>query len=294
MKIHHFSAGTLCPRGGSLLGGQGGPWQRATLVCHCLLIETDRHGLVLVDSGLGTADLEAPAERLGRQFTAVAAPRLDRSTTALAFVERAGFRPSDVRHVLLTHLDLDHAGGISDFPEASIHVLADEHAAAEARITVAERNRYRTCQWAHGARFVLHEPSGEPWRGFASARALPGLPEELLMIPLSGHTRGHACIAVDAPTGALVHAGDAYFHRSSVRDPEDAGRPPALAVFETLVAVDRSRIRDNHRRLHELRAGGGVEVFCAHDPVELEEAQGQSGRSTGSKISATSSNNAGS
>ena len=42
-----------------------------------------------------------------------------------------GFSPDDVRHIVLTHLDFDHAGGIEDFPNARVHVLAREREAAE-------------------------------------------------------------------------------------------------------------------------------------------------------------------
>lgn len=31
----------------------------------------------------------------------------------------------------MTHLDFDHAGGISDFPHATVHVLATEYNAAQ-------------------------------------------------------------------------------------------------------------------------------------------------------------------
>lgn len=41
----------MCPFGRRLLAGQGTLREQATLVCHCLLVETDE-GLVLVDSGL--------------------------------------------------------------------------------------------------------------------------------------------------------------------------------------------------------------------------------------------------
>lgn len=269
MKIHHFSAGTFCPVGGRLLSGTGSVFERAELVCHCLLIETDAHGLVLVDTGLGSADLANPHQRLGAGFLISAAPKLDPAGTALAFVVRLGFRAADVRHVLLTHMDLDHAGGISDFPAASIHVLADEHAAALARRTFFERNRYHTCQWAHGPRFVLHGASGERWRGFESVRGVPGLPNEILLVPLSGHTRGHMCVAVEHAEGALVHAGDAYFHRNSVRG--EAPPPPVLAFYEGLIAIDKAKIRDNHRRLRELAGAEDITIFCAHDPVELRQ-----------------------
>lgn len=274
MKIHHFSAATFCPLGGRLLYGTGSVFSRTTMPCHCLLLETDAHGLVLVDTGLGTADLADPQERLGAEFLLTAAPRLEARGTALHFVRTLGFSPEDVRHVLLTHMDLDHAGGLSDFPDAAVHVLADEHAAATARRTFLERNRYRPAQWQHVSKFHLHAASGESWRGFPSVRSLPGLPPEVLMIPLSGHTRGHACIAVERGDAAVVHAGDSYFHHSSVTRERDDGRPPVLAFYEGLVAVDRTRIADNHRRLHELNRDERVTLFCAHDQTELDALRG--------------------
>ena len=71
MKIHHLNCGTLCPRGGGLFGGKGGPWAVAPMCCHCLLIEGE-DGFILVDSGLGVmltigaAGLSRAARRLVR------------------------------------------------------------------------------------------------------------------------------------------------------------------------------------------------------------------------------------
>ena len=56
MRVHHLNCGTLCPHGRRLLAGEGGLLEPATVVCHCLLIETD-DGLVLVDTGFGVEDL---------------------------------------------------------------------------------------------------------------------------------------------------------------------------------------------------------------------------------------------
>jgi len=41
---------------------------------------------------------------------------------------------SDVRHIVLTHLGFDHAGGLDDFPAATVHLLRQEsdHAAPQA------------------------------------------------------------------------------------------------------------------------------------------------------------------
>lgn len=101
-------------------------------------------------------------------------------------------------------------------------------------------------------------------------RSLSGLAEEILAVPLPGHTRGHAAIAVRTEPTWLLHAGDAYFHHSIVDDP--TSRPPvALRIFERLVALERDRLETNHARLHELARdhAGEVKVFSAHDPTEL-------------------------
>ena len=50
--------------------------------------------------------------------------------TAAHQIAALGYSLDEVRHIVLTHLDLDHAGGMADFPRAQVHVLAAEHNAA--------------------------------------------------------------------------------------------------------------------------------------------------------------------
>lgn len=58
--------------------------------------------------------------------------------------------------------------------------------------------------------------------GFESVRSLPGLPPEILFVPLPGHTYGHVGAAVQIASGQwLLQAGDAYFYRREM----DAERP---------------------------------------------------------------------
>lgn len=123
----------MCPWGGPLFHGWRQDPSLRRLVCHCLLIETDRHGLVLVDTGIGLRDVQAPRPRLGWFFLLLNGIRLEEGQTALRRIERLGFRAADVRHIVLTHLDFDHAGGIEDFPEATVHVLGPELEAASGR-----------------------------------------------------------------------------------------------------------------------------------------------------------------
>jgi glyoxylase-like metal-dependent hydrolase (beta-lactamase superfamily II) len=171
-----------------------------------------------------------------------------------------------VRHVVLTHLDLDHAGGIADFPRAKVHVMLQEHEAAMLTTRNRERLRYRAAHWAHWPDFELYRTRGERWFGFDAVGALRGLPPEILLVPLPGHTRGHAGVAVKDGGGWWLHAGDAYFHRDTL----DGRRPPPLLrVIERVNAMDLATYRANQARLAELARDGGARIFCAHDPVEL-------------------------
>lgn len=73
LRVHHINCGTLCPHGGKLIGTPGGWLDPGRMVCHCLLIET-ADGLVLVDTGVGTADVANPAAQMGRAFVALTRP----------------------------------------------------------------------------------------------------------------------------------------------------------------------------------------------------------------------------
>lgn len=245
------------------------------MVAHCLLVETPSDGLVLVETGIGLDDVADAPHRLGRAFTGIVRPGTDRARTAIEQVRSLGFDPAEVRHIVVTHLDLDHAGGLGDFPDATVHLHVDELSAAQ-RPSLRERNRYRANQWAHGPNWATFGSGGEEWFGFPAVRDLPGLPAQILAIPLPGHSRGHSAVAVESDRGWLLHCGDAYFHEATV-DPSRAPAGPLLGLFENAVALDRARVRDNHSRLAELhsQAGGDVQMFSAHDPEELRRMAAQ-------------------
>ncbi len=268
LRIHHINCGTMCPVCEKLINGHGSLLKPARMVCHCLLIES-RDGLVLVDTGLGTQDLNNPQGRLGAAFVAASRPTLDPSETALAHVRRLGFSPRDVRHIVTTHLDLDHAGGLGDFPDAQVHIFKPELQAMK-NPSLRERARYKAVQFAHQPKWVAHEEQGESWFGFSSIRALPGLDDEILLVPLIGHTRGHSGVAVKNGDKWLLHAGDSYFFHGTLDTPPHM--PPVLGKMEQLLQTDAQQRLHNQARLRELRArhSDQIEIFCAHDPVELD------------------------
>jgi glyoxylase-like metal-dependent hydrolase (beta-lactamase superfamily II) len=275
VRIHHLNCGSFCPLGARLITGDGGLLEPAEIVCHCLAIETDE-GIVLVDTGMGTGDVRNPSQ-LGRAFGALMRPRPSLETTAVAQLAALGFEAGDVRHIVATHLDLDHSGGLPDFPQAQVHVYAAELEAA-LRPPLREGPRYiGGAHWRHSPRWVEHETDGDRWEGFESVRILPGLDAEIALVPLVGHSRGHSAVAVRAGDGWLLHCGDAYFHRREVASPPSC--PPGLALFQTAMASNLRARRTNLERLRELAARGGEEIriFCSHDARELEREQARAG-----------------
>ena len=273
MRIHHLNCGTCCPVGGRLFDGRSdGPLGH--LVCHCLLIESDA-GLILVDTGFGTRDVAHPRERLADFFLTLNQPQLRAEETAVAQVRALGHDPADVRHIVVSHLDFDHAGGIEDFPNATVHVTAREKEVADRREGGAfvSDKRYRPQQWDEAANWALYPlGGGERWFGFDAVRDLQGLPPEILLVPLAGHSWGHAGVAVREDDGRwLFYAADAYFHHGEVGGDARAC-PPGLRGYQRLMNVDAHARRANQERLRRLSIDHGDEVrlFCAHDVLEFE------------------------
>jgi glyoxylase-like metal-dependent hydrolase (beta-lactamase superfamily II) len=267
MRIHHLNTATLCPLGAKLINGRGGLFDRAELVCHVLLIETD-DGLVLVDTGLGMGDI-ADRRRLGARWVRQVSPRLDPAETALAQVQALGFSADDVRHILLTHLDLDHAGGLPDFPSAMVHVDVREHQAALG----SHQRRYIAEHFAHGPRWSFRGEAAERWYGFDGVRPLAHRQPDILMIPLPGHSAGHCGIAVRGDGKWLLHAGDAYFFHGQIETPV-VRAPLGLRYFQRRADTDRSQRVANQERLRVLKADHGdeVSIFNAHDPVDYQRS----------------------
>ena len=194
-----------------------------------LLVETDS-GLVLVDTGFGSYDCADPAGRVG-PLRHLLRPILSHEETAAHQVEQLGFRRDDVRHIVVTHLDLDHIGGLSDFPDAQIHVTVAEALGAisspsrfEKRATGPPSGRKAQNRRTPSARREVARVR----RGQGTRRDLP----RVCPISLPGHTRGHACVAVDAGHRWVLHCGDSFFHHGTLD--LNSHVPRALATTESL------------------------------------------------------------
>lgn len=120
-----------------------------------------------------------------------------------------GYDPSDITHVIMTHLDMDHVGGLgaggrATFPNAVLHVSRPEYDAwtggrvnrGEKAVTLAKEQLalYRVDPFKYGS---------EPVPGF---RALDA----------HGHTPGHAVIEISSDGKRFFVLGD-LFHIIAVQ-----------------------------------------------------------------------------
>lgn len=239
------------------------------MVCHVLVVET-LTGVLLVDTGFGTADRAEWRSRLGTSRVALR-PRYADEEAVVRQLGRLGIAPEDVTDVVLTHFDADHVGGLVDLPHVRVHLSADEREAAYAPRTWLERSRYLPGTRAHGPRIVVHDPAqGEGWRGFVAAREVV---DGVVLVAMSGHTRGHCAVAVDAGERWILHAGDTFYHRGQVGGPDPT--PRMLDLMARVATHDVDRIRENRARLAEVVAhdSGAVLVVNAHDVTLLERAR---------------------
>jgi glyoxylase-like metal-dependent hydrolase (beta-lactamase superfamily II) len=272
MRVHYLNCGIDCPVGGALFDGFS-KGLFGVIPCAAQLIET-HDGLVLIDTGYGVQDVTQPHPRLSLFMRILLNIRFRMEDTALHQIQALGFSAGDVRHIVLTHLDFDHAGGIEDFPQARVHVMEQEREAAERkRRGFIARRRYRPAQWDEVRDWRTYRGGGEKWFGFDSVRALDGLSPEILMIPLPGHAWGHAGVAIDTGSGWVLNAGDAYFYRHEIEPHRHC--TPGLRFYQTMMEVDRNLRFQNQERLRALKQQNGsqVTIFCSHDQKELEAMQ---------------------
>jgi glyoxylase-like metal-dependent hydrolase (beta-lactamase superfamily II) len=225
--------------------------------CRGLLL-AEGSDLTLVDTGIGLADVRNPLERIGRELIDLAGFQFNERDTAVRQIELLGHDPAAVRQIVLTHGDPDHTGGLADFPEATIHIAAEELANMESK-----NPRYRAEHFAHGPKWQVHGPAADRWYGL-EARKLPIGSAEAFLIPLFGHTRGHCGVAVRQADHWLLHVGDAYYLRVELeRDDHPVSQLAAIR------ADDDAARRRNVNELRRLARDHAAEIkLCSyHDPT---------------------------
>lgn len=248
ITIHHLNCGTLVVP------------SYPTVVCHCLLLQEGER-LALVDAGIGLQDVRSPAERLGQPLIDMAGFQFNESDTAVRRIEALGFSPKNVRHVVLTHGDPDHAGGLADFPNSQVHVAEEE-----LNLIGSGHWRYVPQQFAHGPLWKSYGSSTRSWLGLEARPVDIGFAAEVLLVPLFGHTHGHCGVAIQQGAKWLLHVGDAYYLRAELATDEHP-----VSSLAAQRADDDGRRRRSLEQLRRLprEHRDEVELIGYHDLSEL-------------------------
>jgi glyoxylase-like metal-dependent hydrolase (beta-lactamase superfamily II) len=249
--IHHVNCGSL----------QVTPNSKA--ICHCLLLE-DEDRFALVDTGIGLLDVQNPLERIGQPLIDMAGFLFHAEDTAVRQVEKLGFRTEDVTHVVLTHCDPDHTGGLADFPHAVVHVGEEERASVR-----RGRFRYLPLQFAHGPVWKTYPTATRRWFGLEARPVALGFGSEVLLVPLFGHTLGHCGVAIQQGERWVLHVGDAYYLRVELATDDH----PVSQLVAQRADDDNQRkasLEQVRRLAHEHR--DEIDLFGYHDPAEFPQA----------------------
>jgi N-acyl homoserine lactone hydrolase len=197
------------------------------------LIQTDDDTNVLVDTGFPKG-FSAPSRgvQLGEQ---------DFIVSQLATL---GLVPDDIRYLVCTHFDQDHAGAHDAFPNAELIVQRQHYDVA--RSGEYERFERMRAHWDHpGLRYRLVD---------GDTMLLPGIE----LVETSGHVPGHQSVLVRLPeTGPVLLTIDAVTRASHF----DSGRqelgPHDMDAGETLASTRKLVARAQ-------REGVGLVIF-GHD-----------------------------
>jgi glyoxylase-like metal-dependent hydrolase (beta-lactamase superfamily II) len=229
-ELYLFSSGTLA------LGGVEAP------VPFFLIRHPD--GNVVVDGGNPLAvvhDVRAHWGRLAEMFDV----HMTAEEHCLVQLRRLGVEPQSVRHIVQTHLHMDHTGALGHFPEATVVVHARELEAARAEPKPI------------GAGYI-HADYDRPelrWEPGEGERDLFG-DGTIRLFETPGHSAGHTSILVTLPeTGPVLLTADAVDNAAQWE-----GRLRPRGLFSKGQAA-RSR-----ERLRELARATGALLVLGHDP----------------------------
>lgn len=274
-RVHLFEAGSTSQLGA--IARRGGPWRRVRFPALVAVIE-HAGGVVVVDTGYSPRAAAAARRGLSRIYSALLPVRIEAGETLQAELSRRGLGP--VTDVILTHLHLDHVGGLADLlarDGAQPRVVVDRESVREYRAASAWRRLVRG--WVPGtvpADLTVTDPRDLPPARGDWARLAPLPPgwdvlgdTSVVVVELAGHAGGHLGVLVRAlgAEGAgvdLLLAGDAAWDVRAVTH----GELPSAPV--RLISHDWAGYVATIRRLRALlRRRPSLLLLPAHDEAAI-------------------------
>jgi glyoxylase-like metal-dependent hydrolase (beta-lactamase superfamily II) len=215
--------------------------EAVTVPCPTFLIRHPGAGAVVVDTGLHPSVATGPEENLGRLAARFGSPALEPGADLPAQLRSRGLDPGEIPVVVMTHLHLDHASAISEFPSSTFVVSEVEWRAATAGPSPL-LNGYRRAHfdYAFDFRTVDFDRGGiASYSTFGRTFDLFG-DGSIRLAYTPGHSAGHISIIARLAEADFVIGGDATYTQAQL----EGSAPPAPRPFDA----------HNYRRsLQELR-----------------------------------------
>jgi len=231
------------------------------------LLEHPEQGAILFDTGYHTRFQAATRHLPFRLYRLLTPVRITASENASVQLEARGILPTDVRHVILSHFDGDHIGGLRDFPVARIVASVEAWRAVAAK-TGLEAFRVRLMPdllpediaWRLHLVRAFDGPSVGPFR---ATHDLFG-DGTVRLVRLPGHAPGQVGALVSAEDGkTYLLAGDGCWTR---RDLERGAGP-----LHPRLASDGPAQRGTYDLLRRAYALPEVVVVPSHCPEAARE-----------------------
>ena len=195
------------------------------------LVEHPGFGPFLIDTGFHASVAVDPKQNLGRVNALFFKDIQMSQSDAVSHQLRArGIEPSAIRLVVMTHLHVDHASAISDFPGATFLMSRREwEAAVEPR---GATRGYVRRQFDHAFDYRLLDFDSSAADSFATfGRSFDVFGDgSVRLVYTPGHTFGHLSVVLRAASREVLVAGDAIYTMATMRD----SRLPFRVVDEHL------------------------------------------------------------
>lgn len=222
------------------------------------LIHHPSAGPVLVDTGLHPSIATDPEANLGRLAASFTRPVVTKGEDVPARLRAKGGEPSAIRTVVLTHLHVDHASAVSEFPGATFVVSKAEWEDATTGLLPILKY-YRPQQFDHALDFRTVDYGSDAINSFSTfGRSFDLFGDgSIVLVATPGHSAGHQSVILRTGTGPFLIAGDAIFLENQL----DPGADLAA----------RARDRHNYERsIRELtlfrREHPSATIAPGHDP----------------------------